>query len=194
MLPVSSPSGPLTASSRFYKICAQVLLPSFRRHQTTARRTRSRLNIKPDASFLPTKTEQHDHIIFNPPPSMPNVYHTPNIFLPKNDQRKIQKSSSQQLPPPIPKQPEKRYHLTETDLAEMRSLRSQDPLEWSVKKLAKKFNCSNLFVMFVTEKLAGQKKEQQEQVTALVKSRWSDKKRIAREDRDLRKEKWFSDA
>lgn len=194
MLSISSPSSSLPASSRFYKICAQILLPSFRRHQTTARRTRSRLNIKPDASFLPTKTEQHDHIIFNPPPSMPNVYHTPNIFLPKNDQRKIQKSSSQQLPPPVPKQTDKRYHLTETDLAEMRSLRSQDPLEWSVKKLAKKFDCSRLFVMFVTEKLGVQKKDQQEQVTTLVKSRWSDKKRVAREDRQLRKETWYSDA
>jgi hypothetical protein len=28
------------------------------------------------------------HIIFNPPPSMPNVYHTPLKFLPKNDPRR----------------------------------------------------------------------------------------------------------
>merc|ERR1711939_1027912 len=82
-------SFPLTASGRFYKLCAQILQPSFRRHQSSYRRARSKLNIKPDASFLPSQTDQHDHIVHNPPPSMPNVYHTPNIFLPDNDRRKI---------------------------------------------------------------------------------------------------------
>jgi hypothetical protein len=33
-------------------------------------------------------TELEDHIIFNPPSSAPNVYHTPYKFLPANDKRK----------------------------------------------------------------------------------------------------------
>lgn len=75
----------------------------------------------------------------------------------------------------------------------MRRLRREDPIEWSAKKLAKKFDTSNLFVGFVTEGIAKDKKEQQKQVTELVKSRWGVKRRTAREDRELRKERWGRD-
>lgn len=73
------------------------------RHASTARRQRKLLQLPP-ASFLngpelatgssgrsrtalidlPTQ----DHIVFTPPPSAPNVYHTPPIFLPKDDVRR----------------------------------------------------------------------------------------------------------
>ncbi|EHY58421.1 hypothetical protein HRR83_007212 [Exophiala dermatitidis] len=190
-----------TASSRFYKLCAQLLQPSSRRHQSTYRRTRSKLNIKPDASFLPSKTEHHDHIIYNPPPSMPNVYHTPNIFLPNNDRRKVfpdpetrqlQSALSQQLPA-LKGQAEKKYHLTEKDVEEMRELRKADPVQWSINRLAKKFDCSPMFAIFVTEGLAKEKGEQQKMVTQIVKSRWGIKRREAREDRQIRKERWYRD-
>lgn len=194
-------SQPLTASSQFYKLCARILQPSSRRHESSYRRTRSKLNIKPDASFLPSKTEQHDHIIYNPPPSMPNVYHTPNIFLPKNDRRKImsdpetrttQMLLSQQLAP-MKSHREKRYHLTEKEVEEMKELRKSDPMQWSVNRLSKKFDCSPIFAMYATEGLAPGKQEQQKLVTQIVKSRWGKKRREAREDRELRKERWYRD-
>ncbi|KIY02805.1 uncharacterized protein Z520_01270 [Fonsecaea multimorphosa CBS 102226] len=193
---------PSTASSRFYTLCAQILQPSFRRHQSSYRRTRSRLNIKPDPDFLPSKTELHDHIIYNPPPSMPNVYHTPNIFLPKNDRRKVfsdpetQQShlqSAQQLPA-IPRQTGKRYHLVEKDLEEMRELRRTDPTQWSVSRLSKKFDCSPVFTHMVVEGLAPEKGKEQKMVTEIVKSNWGKKRREAREDRQIRKERWYRDA
>jgi len=185
-----------------------------RRCQSSYRRTRSRLNIKPDASFLPSKTEPHDHIIYNPPPSAPNVYHTPSIFLPKNDKRRqlyeaAQSRSSQtvsgssesplqSLPPPIRKErpsPHGKYHLTEADFEEMRRLRKEDPLTWSVGKLAKKFNCSNSFVTHVTVYVvAREQKDRQKEITEFVKSRWGIKRRVARENRALRKETWLSDS
>ena len=195
-------STPTTASSRFYKLCAQILRPSFRRHQATYRRTRARFNIKPDPNFLPSKTELHDHIIYNPPPSMPNVYHTPNIFLPKNDRRKvfpdpdtreIQIQSAQQLPA-VKGQAEKRYHLTEKDLDEMRELRRADPTEWSVSRLSKKFDCSPVFTHLVVEGLAPEKGKEQKMVTDIIKSNWGKKRREAREDREIRKERWYRDA
>ncbi|OAP58635.1 hypothetical protein AYL99_07725 [Fonsecaea erecta] len=194
--------GPPTASSRFYKLCAQILRPSFRRHQSSYRRTRSRLNIKPDPDFLPSKTEPHDHIIYNPPPSMPNVYHTPNIFLPKNDRRKVlpdpetqrtQLQLAQQLPA-ISGQAEKRYHLAENDLEEMRQLRRTDPTQWSVSRLSKKFDCSPVFTHLVVEGLAPEKGKEQKMVTEIVKSNWGKKRREAREDRQIRKERWYRDA
>ena len=194
MQPLIPSTAPLTASSRFYKLCAQILVPSFRRHKSTARRTRSKLNIKPDSDFLPTKTEQHDHIIHNPPPSMPNVLHTPNIFLPKNDPRKVEASPSQTLAPTMFKPSEKRYHVTEAQADEMRALRNQDPTEWSINKLATKYDCSHLFVKAVLGKLAFGTKKMQKDVAAAVKSTWSKPKRTAREDREIRKELWQRDA
>ena len=178
------------------------------RYQSSYRRTRSRLNIKPDASFLPTTTEAHDHIIYNPPPSAPNVYHTPTIFLPKTDRRRqlyeaaaprdpqlsaASSPSPSELPPPAGQPYEKRYHLTKEDMEEMRRLRREDPVEWSATKLAKKFDTSNLFVGIVTEGIAKEKRKQQKQVTEVVKSRWGAKRRTAREDRALRKERWGRD-
>lgn len=126
---------------------------------------------------------------------MPNVMHTPNIFLPNNDRRKLKASSTDALLPPSMYEPrEKRYHVTDTDMAEIRALRVQDPTLWSVKKLAKKFDCAPLFVTWVVDGLVTDKKKMQEAITAAVKSRWSKNKRIAREDRELRKEIWRRDA
>ncbi|KAF7504625.1 hypothetical protein GJ744_002052 [Endocarpon pusillum] len=189
--------------------CNNLLALISLRHQSSYRRTRSRLNIKPDPSFLPSKTEPHDHIIYNPPPSAPNVYHTPTIFLPKTDRRRqlheeaaarnsrlsaTSSSPPPELPPPVRPTYQKRYHLTQEDMEEMRRLRREDPIEWSANKLAKKFDTSSIFVAFVTEGIAKEKREQQKQVTEIVKSRWGVKRRTAREDRALRKERWGRDA
>ena len=131
---------------------------------------------------------------------MPNIYHTPNIFLPKNDRRKVfpdpeilKTQTAQQLAPPMKGQQEKRYHLVEEDLELMRRLRKDAPFKWSVSRLAKRFDCSPVFVMFVTEGLSEKKQEMQKLVTQVVKSRWGIKRREAREDREFRKERWFRD-
>ncbi|KAK5942670.1 hypothetical protein PMZ80_005235 [Knufia obscura] len=198
-----------TVSSRFYKLCATVLNTTTKRHQSSYRRARSRLNVKPDPNFLPSKTIPHDHIIHNPPPSMPNVFHTPAIFLPKDDKRNLIQtpqtksllagtsaftpSGKERLPPPVRKPYEKRYHLTEADFDEMRKLRGADPLTWSVKKLSKKFDCSGILVSMATEGLAKNKQAMQKAVTDVIKSRWGAKRTVAREDRQLRREQWYKD-
>lgn len=175
----------------------------FRRTQSSYRRTKQRLRVKPDASFAPSTTETQEHIIFNPPSSTPSVYHTPTKFLPRNDLRRhlhavaapIDPGTldlSQQLPPPVRKPYEKQYHLTEAQLEEMRRLRQEDPISWSRTKLAKKFNCSNLFVGIVCQ-VDKKKREQQKQVLEAVKSRWGTIRRNAREDRTLRRETWGRD-
>lgn len=207
----SLPIQPLnSASSRFYKLCATVLSTTSKRHQSSYRRSRQRSTIKPDPDFLPSKAEPHDHIIHNPPPSMPNVYHTPLMFLPKHDKRRLLQqpsehkfmvntpaytpSGQQRLPPPVSQPYTKKYHLTEADVEEMRRLRAEDPMEWSVGKLAKKFDCSRMFVQTATSSVAQGKKELQQQVLEIVKSRWGTKRRVAREDRALRRERWYKDS
>ena len=131
---------------------------------------------------------------------MANVYHTPNIFLPNSDRRKVfpdpdipKARSAPQLAPPMNGQQEKRYHLVEEDLELMRRLRKDAPFKWSVHALAKRFDCSPVFVMFVTEGLSEKKQQMQKLVTQVVKSRWGIKRREAREDREFRKERWFRD-
>lgn len=132
---------------------------------------------------------------------MPNVYHTPNIFLPKNDRRKVfpdpetlqlQAQTSQQLPP-VPTRAERKHHLTIKEVEEMRELRKTDPTQWSIGRLSKKYDCSPVFTMFVVDGLSKEKGHQQKQVTEVVKSRWGKIRREAREDRELRKERWYRD-
>lgn len=197
-----------SASKSFFKLCAIVLQPVSKRHAATYRRSRIKLNIKPDPTMLPSKTEAHDHIIYNPPPSMPNIYHTPTIFLPKDDRRRELQAAlnpntqaiggppllEQTTPPPVRQPYEKRYHLNTEQMKEMRALREDDPYKWTRSALAKRFDCSNLFVAMVTEGLTNAKQKEQKQVTELVRSNWGVKRRTAREDRTLRKERWYRDA
>ncbi|KAI9596171.1 mitochondrial ribosomal protein subunit L20-domain-containing protein [Syncephalis fuscata] len=55
-------------------------------------------------------------------------------------------STSTTLPPPIKPIVEKKFHLTAADKEAMRTLRAQDPVHWTQKRLAEKFGCSRLFV------------------------------------------------
>lgn len=69
----------------------------FRRGEATYRRHIKKLSIPPAPSFGPQKPTRRrldesipasSHIIFNPPPTAPNVYHTPLKFMPKSDRRR----------------------------------------------------------------------------------------------------------
>ena len=200
---------PLSKLQSALRICAKSFSTTTTRHEASYRRSRSRLNVKPDASFLPSKTEPHDHVIFNPPPSAPNIFHTPTIFLPKSDRRRqlhdaararrgepaIADATSQMaLPPGTGGYGQKRYHITAEQMEEMRELKRSDPAKWSSHQLSKKFDCSARFVAYVTENIGLKEKERQKQVLEVVKSRWGVRRRTAREDRQIRKEKWFSDS
>jgi hypothetical protein len=171
-----------------------------RRYESSYSRTKKKLNIPPDSTFLSSKlSPQHDHIIFNPPASAPSVLHTPLIFLPKDDKRRklfgdaTASTSSSELPPLVkhfPKHP--RHHLTEEDVAEIKRLRSTDPENWTRLKLARRFNCSSHFVSLCCEakpeKIALEKEKLE-----MVKARWGPKRRIAREDRTKRREAVYRD-
>ena len=59
-----------------------------RRSQSSYRRSKPRLRVKPDASFGPSSDQSQEHIIYNPPSSAPSVYQTPSKFLPADDVRR----------------------------------------------------------------------------------------------------------
>lgn len=75
-------------------------LPSIesRRYESSYRRHVKRANLPP-APFTTPKPSQPkgSHIIFNPPPSSPNVYHTPLKFLPPGDRRRQLYAQAQSL-------------------------------------------------------------------------------------------------
>lgn len=201
----SLPSLPFPSSSSPY-LPFRALPLSFHRHQSNARRTTKRLRVKPDPTFTSSIAPEnvHDHIVFNPPSSVPSVYETPVAFLPPNDPRRQLLAQShrhanpyngpeaRRLPPPVRATQEKKYHLTPKEIEEIRQLRTEDPFTWTRKKLAEKFVCSQFFVGMVCE-ASKERKEQQKQVLENVKEKWGRRKRYAREDRAKRRELWGKD-
>ena len=189
-----------------------------RRQQSTYRRTRKALRVKPDPSFLPCRTEPLDHIIFNPPQSAPNVYHTPQKFLPLGDPRRklhtLATTASRTLTassteiaapvrsllsapaasslPSVRPQYQKKYHLTPEQVDEMRKLRKHDPRRWTRVRLAEKFECSEFFVGLCCSSPAV--KAEQDQALEEIKQRWGRRKTEAREMRQIRKYGWGRDS
>lgn len=234
--PSSSTSMPSASTSMPY---------TQRRHESTTRRQLNRLRSVPTApSFTPAASQTSDQIVFNPPSSAPNVYHTPLKFLPASDRRrelfaltsrfsssspvattgtalasnpsyssstihpphlpsplqaiaaantkKPSSSPSSSLPPPVRTPYTKKYHLTESDIAEIRALRQADPAQWTRERLAAKFECSQFFVGLVAPAPEHAKRKAAEIDEGM--RTWGRRKREAREDRKRRRELWGRDA
>lgn len=184
------------------------------RAESSLRRTRTALRVQPHPSFKPSIDTTHDHIIFNPPSSAPNEYHTPLKFLPKSDPRRqvynLSASSSasqsittpqitntlsssiiptRHLPPALIKPYEKKYHLTPRDVDEIRRLRNEDARKWTVARLAEKFECSQFFIQ-ICSKAPPEVLQALDKEAEAVRDRWGRQKREAREDRRTRKDLW----
>lgn len=179
-----------------------------RSHQTFSR-TKRALNIAPHPDFAPSSTGS-DTIIFNPPAAEASVYHTPLKFLPKSDPRRrhadlstlfssspaSQRSASTttsepKLPPALNvKSRNPSYHLSQEDVAEIRRLRAEDPIAWSVTKLATKFNCSKVFITICTD-APREHKERLEKRMDVLKGRWGAVRTKARIERTKRKDMLF---
>ncbi|CAG8952371.1 hypothetical protein HYFRA_00001117 [Hymenoscyphus fraxineus] len=179
--------------------CLLQFSTSSRRHEQSYRRTQHRLNIRPDSSFLQSQdAPKQAHIIFNPPSSAPSVFHTPLKFLPKEDKRRAAQvaleakinPTPKYLPPPVFKKPSVPvHHLTDADILEIQRLRREEGVEkWTTHRLAKKFNCSKLFVMICLRQCGGEppdpnyKNAEQLKMEAIEK-RWGPRRRMAHEDR-----------
>jgi hypothetical protein len=169
------------------------------RSQSTYRRIKQRLRIRPNESFLlTTDSPTQDHIIYNPPSSAPSNMHTPVRFMPKFDKRnnladKLKPGPSATLAPPVQPTQEKLYHLSKEQAEEIRRLRAADPAEWTRKKLAARFNCSPIFIGLISRSPTEFRMFQDQKLEA-VKMRWGSKRRLAREDRSRRRESWLSES
>ncbi|KAF2257746.1 hypothetical protein CC78DRAFT_538303 [Lojkania enalia] len=194
-----------------------------RRHESSARRHKKLLHLPQAPSYAPDRSAPS--LIFNPPSSSPNVYHTPLKFLPKDDKRRtlyqtalnlsthaaLRRSTSAiatsgtplttsshlpprpsaTLPPPVRAPYEKKYHLADKEIEEIRRLRLSDPDKWTRARLAEKFGCSQFFVGLVVK--SHEKAERVEAEHERMRTRWGARRRAAREDRSRRKEMWGRD-
>lgn len=183
---------------------ASSTLITTRGHKTTARTKRS-LKIAPHPSFLPDRTRPFpaaDAIIYNPPSSQATPHHTPFLFLPRNDPRRdaLKRIRANGLLPSTSIQPSgqlapamnykrrtPKSNITEKDVEEMKRLRAEDPITWSVNALAKKFDCSTVFVKMA----APASKEHTQWLAEKLerrKAKWGPMRAQAREDRRRREE------
>jgi hypothetical protein len=82
---------------------------------------------------------------------------------------------------PLLKQSVTKSTLTESQISEIRQLRQSDPEQWTRSKLAKKFNCSELFVGMVAP--TGVKNVQQMASQGY-------RRRLIKQERQMRKALW----
>lgn len=188
--------------------CLFSLTSPARRHESTFRRTKKKLNIRPESSFLSNINAKQDHIVFNPPSAAPSVLHTPIKFLPKEDQRRplfeaTQRRRPSAVVPPIIERfvaGRERHHLTEQDVEEIKKLRLENPVKWGITKLAERFNCSTAFVKIISAELTylhpalREHAIQEKEKLDAVKARWGKKRAMAREDRVKRMDLALRDA
>ena len=102
-------------------------------------------------------------------------------------------TSKDSLPPLLRPTYQKKYHLKEEDLVEMRKLRDSDPRKWSRLRLAEKFQCSQFFVGLACQSHGTGPQDDWARKMEQVKRRWGRKKREAVEDRQRRKDLWGKD-
>ncbi|KAH9873300.1 hypothetical protein J1614_005698 [Plenodomus biglobosus] len=96
------------------------------------------------------------------------------------------------LPAPLREPYEKKYHLTDSDIEQIRSLRKSDPKTWTRVKLAEKFGCTQFFVGMVAK--APEKAAAVARSHEAARGKWGERRKIAREDRERRKMLWGRDA
>ncbi|KAK4219605.1 mitochondrial ribosomal protein subunit L20-domain-containing protein [Rhypophila decipiens] len=202
-----------SSSGRLFAPSTKTVAVTSIRQKSSAARLRRALNIPPHPSFV-LKDTSADRIIFNPPSSEASVFHTPFKFLPKSDPRRRQNiaelfksqatgtegtvaTGSPSLDParlPVVKKwawEQKPHHVTAEQVAEIRRLRTEDPVTNSVHKLADKYNCSALFIRMCVQA----PKEHKEKVKAeedRIKARWGPIRSAARAERKRRIDMLFA--
>lgn len=128
---------------------------------------------------------------------MPSLKDTPKVFLPSNDPRlksmadKFKVYSQEELDEmPVIYGAKKDYTLTPEIIEQIVKLRSEDSDKWTIAKLAAKFNVDAKKVNVITG-FSKQKQQKMLQELKKLKDGWSDQRKLAREDRQRRKQMWL---
>lgn len=136
-------------------------------------------------------------LVHNPPASVPNASKTPKAFLPTQDPRSTRLSHKSYTREQVDDMPvvyassaNPDYSVTPEIVSEIQSLRDSNPQEWTVNKLARKFQVSPAFVK-VTTSINQVRKETLAQQEEAQKQQWPLQKQKARIDRKRRVELWL---
>lgn len=136
-------------------------------------------------------------LVHNPPASVPNSKNTPRAFLPTSDprynlisHRTYTAEEVQEMPVVYGSKAEKSYEVTPEIVKQIQDLRDSNPSEWTVNKLAKKFNTSPEFVK-VTTSIAKERSTGLSQELDALKQQWPVQKQRARINRKRRVELWL---
>lgn len=83
--------------------------------------------------------------------------------------------------------------MSDEDIAEMQKLRKEDPDTWTATSLARKFGCTQAFVMIKAPlKMSERKKRRRERDVEHEKfrSQWGEKRALIREIQHKRRDYW----
>lgn len=78
------------------------------------------------------------------------------------------------------------------EIKEIQRLRAEDPVRWTRVRLAEKFGCTQFFVGMIAKDEVKAEKVAREHERA--RSKWGERRRDARHQRERRKELWGRDA
>jgi hypothetical protein len=189
------------------KPCLSAFSTTSRQNEQSYRRAKQRLSIRPNSSFLESDdSPPNNHIIFNPPSAAPSVFNTPLKFLPKEDKRRQLLAATQarlaptstRLPPPVQKPKQvPHHHLSEADIKEIQRLKRDEGSVWTNKRLARKFNCSTMFISICVSQSGGDDKAWKASEKARlnkIKEDWGPRRLMAHEDKLKRMEMALRDA
>lgn len=130
--------------------------------------------------------------IHRPPPSAPSPISYTSAPISPLLQPKAQDATSGPLPPRLSNKPEPE-RMSDEDIEEMRRLRKEDPDTWTAASLARKFGCTQTFVMTKAPLKMSERKKRVRARDAeheKMRSQWGEKKSLIREIRQKRREFW----
>lgn len=151
-------------------------------------------------NFKPAKITE-SQLIHNPSQSSPYLKQTPKAFLPENDPRrkynlgtKNQKTFTQQelddMPIIYAESKDKVYDVTPDIVLKINELRKEDPVKWTISKLAKEFNIEQRKINYFTYNNKVKQDEDKSNLE-IQKQSWNERKVNARIDRLKRAQMWL---
>lgn len=102
-------------------------------------------------------------------------------------------SSAGALPPRLGKDRGEKPRLSDEDIAKIRTLRREDPITWTRRRLAKEFDCTPWFVGKLVSLTGSDRRralEQREKEHGADRAKWGERKSLQADIRKKRKEFW----
>lgn len=145
----------------------------------------------PHAAY--TELSRDVTFIHRPPPTAPSpLSYTVSPASPLLQRKAAPSDGPLSLPPTLHAETQRPW-LSAEAIAEIRRLRKEDPAKWTRNALARKFNCTSLFVMKIAaadRKARREALEKRDKEHEAARSKWGEKKAFFKEAAKKRREFW----